>query len=92
MMEQLLKTSRPLESFATILASTLAITISALYTYHLHLSYQRAQEPPIIWSWIPLLGNAIEMGSKPIEFLKNCSKKHKNIFGLVVAGINYIIS
>lgn len=76
-----------LQSYATIISSTIVLSISVLYTYHLHLSYQRSNEPPVLWSWIPLLGNAIEMGSKPIEFLKDCSKKHKNIFGLVVAGI-----
>ena len=86
-MDLLLKSNQSLQTIATVLSSAIVITFTALYTYHVHLSYQRSDEPPVIWSWIPILGNAIEMGSKPIDFLKNCSKKHKNIFGLVVAGI-----
>ena len=69
-----------------LLTSTTTISISALYLYHINLSYQRSGEAPVVWSWIPLLGNALDMGTKPIEFLQSCSRKHKDIFGMIVAG------
>ena len=73
-------------SMLSILTSTAVITVGLVYSYHTYLSYQRSEEPPIIWSWIPYLGNAMDIGTKPIEFLQNCSKKQKDIIGLVVAG------
>jgi len=73
-------------SMLSILTSTAVITVGLVYSYHTYLSYQRNEEPPIIWSWIPYLGNAMDIGTKPIEFLQNCSKKQKDIIGLVVAG------
>lgn len=72
---------------ALLIATTAAtILVSAAYTYHLHLSIAREGEAPVQWSWIPLLGNAIELGSRPLEFLAESSAKCKDIFGMVVAG------
>lgn len=73
-------------SILSILTSTAVITVGLVYSYHTYLSYQRYEEPPILWSWIPYLGNAMDIGTKPIEFLQDCSKKQKDIIGLVVAG------
>jgi hypothetical protein len=69
-----------------VAASVAAASISAIYVYHLHLSIQRKGEAPIIWSWLPVLGNAIDLGSRPLEFLSECSEEHPEVFGMVVAG------
>ena len=71
---------------AVIVSTAATILVGALYTYHLQLSIAREGEAPVQWSWIPLLGNAIELGSRPLEFLSESSAKHKDIFGMVVAG------
>ena len=70
------------------LAGTAAVTVgSLLWGYHLYLSQQRAGEAPIVWSWIPVFGSAIEFGQKPIELMIKLSKKSEEIFGLLLAGI-----
>lgn len=70
------------------LAGTAAATVgSLLWGYHLYLSHQRTGEPPIVWSWIPVFGSAIEFGQKPIELMIKLSKKTEEIFGLLLAGI-----
>mmetsp|Transcript_112566 Transcript_112566/g.220657 ORF Transcript_112566/g.220657 Transcript_112566/m.220657 type:complete len:513 (-) Transcript_112566:24-1562(-) len=72
----------------TGLAVTSAVTLlfGAIYSYHLHLSIQREGEPPMHWSWLPVLGNAIDLGTRPLEFLSECAKENSEIFGMVVAG------
>jgi len=79
-----------LEKFAgssTLLATSAVTAIAgAVYSYHWYLSYQRTGEVPINWSWIPILGSAIDLGTRPLEFLSESAKKNKDIFGMVVAG------
>ncbi len=62
-----------------------ASAIGVVY-YHVSLSIQRKGEAPVRWSWLPLLGFAIEMGSRPIELLQESGDMLGEIFGLVVAG------
>ncbi len=73
---------------STTLVATSAVTliVGAVYSYHWHLSYQRAGEVPVNWSWIPILGSAIELGTRPLDFLSESAEMNKDIFGMVVAG------
>ena len=72
-----------LGSAAIIVASVLPVS---LFAYHLHLSRRKKGEPPVRWSWLPVLGYALEMGNRPLELLSECAAKYGEIFGLVVAG------
>lgn len=74
------------ESAAIIATSVVTLVVGAVYSYHWHLSYQRDGEVPIQWSWMPFLGDAIELGTRPLEFLTESASRHKDIFGMVVAG------
>jgi hypothetical protein len=56
------------------------------FLYHIHLSVQRKGEPPVRWSWLPLLGYALDMGCRPIELLQECARLHGDIFGMVIGG------
>ena len=73
-------------SSTLVATSAVSLIVGAVYTYHWHLSYQRAGEVPINWSWIPILGSAIELGTRPLDFLSESAEKNKDIFGMVVAG------
>ena len=68
------------------LTSAATLIVGAVYAYHLNLSLKRTGEVPVHWSWLPVLGNAIDMGSRPLEFLSECAAEHEDIFGMVVAG------
>ena len=72
-----------LGSAAVVVASVLPVS---LFAYHLHLSRRKKGEPPVRWSWLPVLGYALEMGNRPLELLTECAKQYGEIFGLVVAG------
>ena len=72
-----------LGSAGVIVASVLPVS---LFAYHLHLSRRKKGEPPVRWSWLPVLGYALEMGNRPLELLSECAAKYGEIFGLVVAG------
>jgi hypothetical protein len=67
--------------------ATLSTSLCGIFGFHYYLSYTRRGEVPISWSWVPILGNAIEFGEKPIEFMLKKSKQIKDeIFGIVLAG------
>lgn len=87
-MEILDLAQKRLGAVGLVASSLVTIAVSAVYVYHLHLSSRRAGEPPVHWSWVPLLGNAIELGSRPLEFLSECAEENPTdeVFGMVVAG------
>lgn len=35
---------------------------------------------PTVFSWVPIMGNAVEFGKDPITFLKTCQKKYGDVF------------
>lgn len=46
----------------------------------------RKSEPPLVFHWLPFLGNAIEYGTDPFNFYKRCRDKHGDIFTFVLLG------
>lgn len=68
------------------LSTVATLFFSAVYAYHVQLSRQRPGEAPMKWSWLPIIGSAIELGSRPLEFLSQCAEENNEIFGMVVAG------
>jgi hypothetical protein len=77
---------RKLGTTGLVVSSAATLLVGAVFSYHLSLSYQRRGEAPIRWSWLPILGNALDLGVRPLEFLSECAEKHSDIFGMVVAG------
>ncbi|GAN01879.1 cytochrome P450 [Mucor ambiguus] len=45
-----------------------------------------AKQPPVVFSWIPFMGNAVEFGINPIQFLQNCQKKYGDVFTFRMVG------
>ena len=72
-------------TLTTIIGATTAVATSIM-AYHFYLSVQLPGEAKVKWSWLPLLGDAINMGEKPLEFLLECTRSYGEIFGLVVGG------
>ena len=85
-MELIDKLHRTLGTTGLVITSATTLLVGAIYSYHLHLSTKRSGEAPINWSWLPILGDAIELGTRPLEFLAESSAKNEDIFGIVVAG------
>ena len=85
-MEHLNRLEQSLGSPALVATSAVTLVLGAVFSYHWYLSHQRSGEVPIKWSWIPLLGDAIELGTRPLDFLSESAKSNKDIFGMVVAG------
>jgi hypothetical protein len=71
----------------TLVGITVATAVPIL-GYHWHLSHQRKGEAPIRWSWLPILGWAIDLGKQPIKLLQECAAiyEKEGIFGIVVGG------
>ncbi|KAI0805365.1 cytochrome P450 [Xylaria sp. FL0064] len=47
---------------------------------------RRKSEPPLVFHWLPLVGNAIEYGTDPLNFYRRCRAKHGDIFTFVLLG------
>ncbi|KAI0541868.1 cytochrome P450 [Xylaria digitata] len=43
-------------------------------------------EPPLVFHWLPIIGNAIEYGIDPFDFYRRCRAKHGDIFTFVLLG------
>ncbi|KAI1306663.1 cytochrome P450 [Xylaria venustula] len=43
-------------------------------------------EPPLVFHWLPIIGNAIEYGTDPFNFYRRCREKHGDIFTFVLLG------
>ncbi|TGJ86639.1 hypothetical protein E0Z10_g2106 [Xylaria hypoxylon] len=43
-------------------------------------------EPPLVFHWLPIIGNAIEYGTDPFNFYRRCRVKHGDIFTFVLLG------
>lgn len=70
----------------TAALGTIGVVLAGSYTYHSYLSFSRRGEAPVRWSWLPLLGFALELGKRPIEFLQECQNIYGDIFGIIVGG------
>ncbi|WEW55696.1 Lanosterol 14-alpha-demethylase [Emydomyces testavorans] len=47
---------------------------------------QKASEPPLVFHWIPFIGNAVSYGTDPCGFYINCRKKHGDVFTFILFG------
>ncbi|KAF2019813.1 cytochrome P450 [Aaosphaeria arxii CBS 175.79] len=47
---------------------------------------RKANEPPVVFHWIPFVGNAIAYGMDPLGFLTSCREKHGDLFTFILFG------
>ncbi|KAI7895803.1 lanosterol 14-alpha demethylase [Mucor mucedo] len=47
---------------------------------------KNTKAPPVVFSWIPFMGNAVEFGVSPIKFLQSCQKKYGDVFTFYMVG------
>ena len=78
---------------ATGITTCITTCIIGLYTYHYSLLIKKTGEVKVKWSSIPILGDAIEFGQRPMQYLlEQSSNSNKNnntiskIFGILIAG------
>lgn len=71
---------------AAIALTTTATAYASVFCYHCFLSYKRKGEAPIVWSWLPFLGHALELGTDPIALIRTKANEYGEIFGLVLGG------
>ncbi|KAL2760687.1 hypothetical protein ACRALDRAFT_1046157 [Sodiomyces alcalophilus JCM 7366] len=43
-------------------------------------------EPPLVFHWIPFIGNAVSYGADPFRFYVRCREKHGDIFTFILFG------
>ncbi|KAF7561482.1 hypothetical protein G7046_g2658 [Stylonectria norvegica] len=48
--------------------------------------FRNKGDPPVIFHWLPFVGNAITYGLDPYTFFTNCREKHGDIFTFVLFG------
>ncbi|KAI9264233.1 lanosterol 14-alpha demethylase [Phascolomyces articulosus] len=44
------------------------------------------RQPPVVFSILPFMGNAVEFGMNPIQFLKKCQEKYGDVFTFYMVG------
>ncbi|KAF2714261.1 cytochrome P450 51A [Pleomassaria siparia CBS 279.74] len=47
---------------------------------------RRKSEPPMVFHWLPFIGNAISYGTEPSDFYIACRKKYGDIFTFILLG------
>ncbi|GAP88928.1 putative cytochrome P450 14-alpha sterol demethylase [Rosellinia necatrix] len=47
---------------------------------------RRKSEPPLVFHWIPFIGNAVAYGTDPYNFYRACREKHGDVFTFVLLG------
>jgi sterol 14-demethylase len=47
---------------------------------------RKASEPPLVFHWLPFVGNAISYGMDPFTFYTECRKQHGDIFTFTLFG------
>ncbi|KAJ2957324.1 hypothetical protein NQZ79_g6950 [Umbelopsis isabellina] len=45
------------------------------------------KKPPVVFHFVPWLGNAVVFGMQPIKFLQDCQKKYGDVFTFKMAGM-----
>ncbi|KAJ5619874.1 hypothetical protein N7510_003858 [Penicillium lagena] len=48
--------------------------------------FYRANEPPVVWHWIPFLGSTVGYGMDPYRFFFACREKYGDIFTFILLG------
>ncbi|KAM5353968.1 hypothetical protein ACJ41O_000618 [Fusarium nematophilum] len=47
---------------------------------------QKKGEPPVVFHWLPFIGNAISYGLDPYSFFVKCREKHGDVFTFILFG------
>lgn len=72
------------------LVGLLFVAVVGLILYFLYRHWQlttvRKGEVPILPTPIPYLGHALQLGQKPVDFLKSCEEKTSEVFGILAGG------
>ena len=65
----------------------LALVVCAYVGGLLYQNRRRPGEPPVVWSWVPVLGSAVAFGAAPLAFLKTSAEALGSpVFVATVAG------
>ncbi|KAF4629507.1 hypothetical protein G7Y89_g8639 [Cudoniella acicularis] len=70
-----------------ILITSLAfISISIVIHIVKQIVFSNKDEPPLVFSWLPLIGSTIEYGTHPYKFYFKYQKKFGNTFSFILVG------
>ncbi|KAI7897729.1 lanosterol 14-alpha demethylase [Cokeromyces recurvatus] len=70
-----------------VIYTLLAFGLSIIYNILNQLYGKKdPKAPPVVFSWLPFMGNAVEFGVNPIQFLQNCQKKYGDVFTFYMVG------
>nr|AIF79453.1 CYP51A [Rhynchobrunnera orthospora] len=70
--------------------SALLVLVIILNAVH-QLLPKKKSEPPMVWHWIPFIGNAVEYGTNPLAFYTKAQKQHGPIFTYVLFGKKNVV-
>jgi hypothetical protein len=62
------------------------ITLSILINVIRQLLPQNPNEPPLVFHWVPFVGNTITYGIDPFKFFFACRKKYGDVFTFILLG------
>ncbi|KAJ5832840.1 hypothetical protein N7474_001151 [Penicillium riverlandense] len=62
------------------------VCISVFLNVLNQLFFHRANEPPVVWHWIPFLGSTVSYGMDPYRFFFACREKYGDIFTFILLG------
>jgi sterol 14-demethylase len=64
----------------------ITLFLSILFNVLFQLLPRRVSEPPLVFHYLPFIGNAISYGTDPFAFYTECRKKHGDIFTFILFG------
>jgi len=69
----------------------IALSFPVLYlTGLLYQNRRKAGEPPVVWSWLPMLGSAIAFGAAPLKFVCDKRDSHGDVFVTQLSGLRMV--
>src|ERR1700761_2192664 len=76
----------------TILTSvSWVIAVSIITNLLKQLFHRDPHKPPVVWHWVPLIGNTVEYGQDPYKFFFRCRDKYGDFFTFGLLGMKVTV-
>ncbi|TLS28419.1 hypothetical protein PpBr36_00220 [Pyricularia pennisetigena] len=60
--------------------------LSVIFHVTQQIFFKNPNEPPVVFSWFPIIGSTVTYGKDPPQFFRDMAKKYGNIFTFILLG------
>jgi len=73
--------------YISILTASFAlVTLTLVLNVLSQVLFKDSTKPPVVFHWLPIIGNTIGYGIDPIAFFQSCQDKYGDIFTFILLG------